>query len=120
MYINIKEGELMGYNASQTKSPICYDLKETDYKAYCDGYIFCFSSIVHRDKFLRECIKRKEWMNDSMSRRFHVPCDFSVLALFQLYMQIEGRGFYVYNDVGELFEKPTDIMFEVICYEQEN
>ena len=109
----------MAYNASQTKSPICYDLRETNWQAVEDGFVFNFSSVSHRDKFIEEAKGRKEWLSDSMSRRFHVPCDFSVLALFQLYMQIEGRGFLVYDPVnGYVFERPTDIVVKVSCHGQ--
>ncbi len=106
----------MAYNASQAKSPVCYNLRETNWQAYVDGLTFCFSTAAHRDKFLNECEGRKEWLSDSMSRRFHLPCDFSMLALFQLYMQIEGRGFHVVDaNNGEVYESPTSVLFEVSC-----
>lgn len=104
----------MGYNASQTKSPVCYDLRKTQWQAQHGEFVFSFSTCAHRDKFLRECDKRIDWLNDSMSRRFHVPCDFEPLALVQLYQQIEGRGFLVWNHVtGELFEYAADFLCTV-------
>lgn len=108
----------MAYNASQTKSPVCYDLHNTNWQAMVEGYMFNFSTMGHRDKFLKEAEGKMGWLSDSMSRRFHLPCDFKVLALFQLYMQIEGRGFLVWNEnTGEVFEKPVDVTFEVVCHE---
>lgn len=104
----------MGYNASQTKSPVCNDLRKTQWQAQYDDYMFNFSTMKHRDKFLNECEKRVEWLNDSMSRRFHVPCYFNMLAVVQLYQQIEGRGFYVWNTLtGEIFETSCDMNFNL-------
>ena len=106
----------MAYNASQTKSPICYDLHNTDWQAVAGNYTFNFSTMRHRDKFLHDSRIKTEWMNDSMSRRFHMCCMFDTLALFQLYMQIEGRGFLVFDNVlGKVYESPEQVKFEVIC-----
>lgn len=104
----------MAYNASQTKSPVCNDLRKTQWQATYDCYCFNFSTMKHRDKFLDEVVNKVAWLNDSMSRRFHVSCDFESLAVIQLYMQIEGRGFLVFNtETGEVFESPNDIRFYV-------
>lgn len=100
----------MAYNASQQKSPVCYDLEESHYKAYHFGYMFHFSTVAHRDKFLLSCKNKVDWLNDSMSRRFHVPCSFARLALVQLYMQIEGRGFYIYDEhEAMVYRSPDDL-----------
>ena len=106
----------MAYNASQAKSPVCNDLRKSQWVAEAQKYRFHFSTVAHRDKFLAEAEKRMEWLSDSMSHRFHMPCDFSILALFQLYQQIEGRGFFVVDEVlGIVFESPMECQFEVIC-----
>ena len=104
----------MAYNASQTKSPVCYDLHKTQWQAMYNNLMFNFSSMKHRDKFLEDINKRVAWLNDSMSRRFHVPCFFNDLAAIQLYMQIEGRGFFVYNEItGEVFDSPEEMRLEL-------
>ena len=104
----------MGYNASQTKSPVCYDLRNTQWQALQGEFMFNFSTVGHRDKFLSEVQKRVDWLNDSMSRRFHVPCMFDDLAAIQLYMQLEGRGFFIFNIVtGEVYEKPSEVLLKL-------
>lgn len=100
----------MTYNASQYKSPVCYNLDETDWEAVVDTYRFAFSTMAHRDKFLNEVDKKIQWLNHSMSKRFHVPCMFNRLAMIQLYMQIEGRGFLVTDEIaGIVYRSPEEM-----------
>lgn len=104
----------MGYNASQTKSPVCNDLRKTQWQAMYKCFCFNFSTMKHRDKFLEQIENKVQWMNDSMSRRFHVPCDFELLAMVQLYMQIEGRGFMFFDtETGEVYESPDELTFYI-------
>lgn len=104
----------MAYNASQVKSPVCYNLDNTDWQAYVGGYTFSFSTMRHRDKFLSEAEKRVQWMNHSMSNRFHIPCRFDRLALVQLYMMVEGRGFLVVDEnAGEVYRNPDDMLASI-------
>lgn len=104
----------MAYNASQTKSPVCYDLHRTQWMANYQHFMFHFSTVGHRDKFLTECRRKVSWMDGSMSKRFHLSCDFEELAVFQLYMQIEGRGFLVVDEVnGIVYDSPEKVKFTV-------
>ncbi|MBR2553454.1 MAG: hypothetical protein IKE94_01220 [Aeriscardovia sp.] len=103
------------YNASQTKSPIVNDLSISPFVSEIMGYGFHFSSERHMRKFDDEKRKRMSWLTDSMSRRFHMHVNSHLLSLFQLYMQIEGRGFYVERFMtGEVYRTPDDICFEVV------
>lgn len=81
--------------AELTRHGVCYDLEGSPYTAECEGFVFHFSSVPHMDKFMRETRKREEWLNDSLSRRFRFRVDASIIAVFQLYHQVETRGFYV-------------------------
>ena len=100
----------MAYNASQQKSPVCYDLTCSQWQAIYRNFRFFFSTAKHRDKFLVECRGRVAWMNDSMSRRFHVRCDCALLAVVQLYMQIEGRGFLVVDEeMGVVYDSAEKV-----------
>ena len=100
----------MTYNASQYKSPVCYNLDATDWEAVVDTYRFAFSTMAHRDKFLNEVDKKIQWLNHSMTKRFHVPCMFNRLAMIQLYMQIEGRGFLVTDEIeGIVYRSPEEM-----------
>lgn len=102
----------MAYNASQRKGPIVYDLNESRFSVKARGYEFRFSSLAHKEKFVKLMKEKVEWLNDSMTRRFHIPCRFDELALFQLYMHVEGRGFLVYDSHDEVwYHKPEEVKF---------
>ena len=95
-----------------TKNGVEYDLTRTPYSSTWDCYTFFFSSATHLEKFEYRRQSRIDWLCDSLSRRFHVEIDASVLAVFQLYMQIETRGFRVWDilHMKEL-ECPENITF---------
>lgn len=78
-----------------TKNGICYDLDESPFVCSTPFFEYRFSSGKHLEKFRENAEKRKAWLNDSMSRRFHIDVDMEILAELQLYMQVETRGFYV-------------------------
>lgn len=78
-----------------TKNGICYDLDESQFICSTPFFEYRFSSGKHLEKFRENAEKRKAWLNDSMSRRFHIDVDMEILAELQLYMQVETRGFYV-------------------------
>lgn len=100
--------------SSLSKYGVAYNLEQSPYGAsWTDEvtgrmYEFCFSTVKHRDKFLSMLYKRIPWMNDSMSRRFHVVVDVSVVAVLQLYMQIETRGFLV-RCGDDLWQSPEEV-----------
>ena len=100
------------YDASRRRSNIDYTLDSGRYEYDVFGYVFCFSSMAHMEKFERECWKRKEWLDDSLSRRFKVPIDTGMLPFLQLYQQIEGRGFRV-RDLEHEYTDPNDIQLNV-------
>ena len=109
---------MMAYNATATKSPVHYDLTTSPYEVSVGYFTFRFSTWKHALKFDEEVSKRVEWLNDSMSRRFHVPCAFDNLAMVQLYQQIEGRGFnMVYK--GTEFTNVNDITFATVIIGEE-
>ena len=78
-----------------TKNGICYDLENSPFVCTTPFFEYRFSSGTHLRKFNGNVDLRKSWLNDSMSRRFHIDVDMEILAELQLYMQVETRGFYV-------------------------
>lgn len=95
-----------------TKNGVEYDLRRTPFYSAWREYTFYFSSATHLEKFEYRMQARIDWLCDSLSRRFHMEIDASVLAVFQLYMQIETRGFRVWNMVRlEEYECPENITF---------
>lgn len=101
----------MAYNASQQKSPICNDLRKSEWVAEYGGMRFWFSTPTHLAKFNEQVRIKVEWLNDSMCKRFHFRCDFTDVALVQLYMAIEGRGFRILDvETSELYEDADEFM----------
>lgn len=95
-----------------TKNGICYDLKESPYFCFVGVYKFFFSSPAHLVKFRKGLEANREWLNDSMTRRFKFNMSLDVLADFSLYRKIETRGFLIINDsTGVAYECPESIEF---------
>lgn len=92
---------------------VCYDLRDTPYRVDYGGYTFCFSSANHERRFRENARIRVGWLEDSMSRRFHFHMTLPDVALFQLYRQIEQRGFRVECSDGTVLDRVTDVSFEV-------
>lgn len=107
----------MTYNASQQKSPVHYSLEDSPYWTDFGDYVYKFSSIKHKEKFEREVHERILWLDDSLSRRFHLCINTGDLAAVQLYMQIEGRGFCIYDKaLNKYCLTPDNIEFDVMSY----
>lgn len=78
------------------------------------GIRFFFSTERNLKKFETMCEKRVLWLNDSLSRRFHMAVLADELALFQLYMMCEGRGFRVVDERnGMMVCSPENLCFNV-------
>lgn len=96
-----------------TRNGVCYNLSETPFHAEVDGYDFAFSSRVHLESFVKKAKVKKDWLNDSLSRRFHVKVKSEELALVQLYHQVETRGFRVVSPSGTVYYEPESMTFWV-------
>lgn len=95
-----------------TKNGICYDLKDSPYFCSVGFYTFFFSSPAHLNKFRKGLEANRDWLNDSMTRRFKFNMSLDVLADFSLYRKIETRGFLIINDLtGVAYECPESIEF---------
>lgn len=99
--------------ATLTRSGVCYDLRETPFSDVEQGMTFYFSSHTHMLKFRNRKVERMEWLCDSLSNRFHVSVDARILALVQLYLQIEKRGFRVVDMYGCECETPDELSLAV-------
>ena len=95
--------------AELTRAGVCYDLADTPYTAEWRGFTFYFSSYPHRRKFERELCKKLEWVNDSMSRRFHMGIDMSEVAAVHWYRMVETRGFRVVTPYGVEYRRCSDM-----------
>ena len=95
-----------------TKNGICYDLKNSPYFCSVGFYKFFFSSPAHLVKFRKGLEANREWLNDSMTRRFKFNMDMELLADFSLYRKIETRGFLIINEsTGVAYECAENIEY---------
>lgn len=81
-----------------TKNGIEYNLNVSPYKCTWRELEFFFSSALHLQKFQGKMETRIDWLNDSMTRRFHFSVEVDYIAVIQLYCQVETRGFLIYDN----------------------
>jgi hypothetical protein len=93
-----------------TKHGICYDLSESPFVCSTAHFEYRFSSANHMRKFADNVQQRKDWLNDSLSRRFHVSIEVDILAELQLYMQTETRGFHVTDERGRTWRSAENML----------
>lgn len=64
------------------------------------------------NKFKSNISSNRDWLNDSMSRRFKFTMSLDLLADLSLYRKIETRGFMIINEsTGVAYECPESIEF---------
>lgn len=98
-----------------TKYGVCYDIKNSPYTYSFMQYEFHFSTINNRNKFEKQLSVKQLWLTDSLSRRFKYSIEAYILAIFQLYHQIEHRGFYIINTNNyREYQSLEDIKFKVV------
>lgn len=93
-----------------TKHGVCYDLSESPFVCSTAHFEYRFSSANHMRKFADNVQQRKDWLNDSLSRRFHVSIEVDILAELQLYMQTETRGFHVTDERGRTWRSAENML----------
>lgn len=93
----------------QTKNGVCYDLENSPFMFSTAFFCYSFSSGKHLEKFKDNVDKRRDWLTDSMSRRFHFYIDMSLVAELQLYMQVETRGFFIVSNSGKVYKCPENL-----------
>lgn len=95
-----------------TKNGICYDLSRSPYVCSVANWTYYFSSPSHMNKFKSNISSNRDWLNDSMSRRFKFTMSLDLLADLSLYRKIETRGFMIINEsTGVAYECPESIEF---------
>lgn len=95
-----------------TKNGICYDLSRSPYVCSVANWTYYFSSPSHMIKFKSNISSNRDWLNDSMSRRFKFTMSLDLLADLSLYRKIETRGFMIINEsTGVAYECPESIEF---------
>lgn len=111
----MRGGDNMYDATKQAAKNIYHNLDISPYDTQYGDWHFRFSTEKHQKKFETELAKHMDWLNDSISRRFHVKFDSGMLAPVSLYCRIEGRGFYIYNKItGETYRNPNDVYMLVV------
>ena len=101
--------------ANVTRNGVCYDLPSSPYYSEVGDYALHFSSLPHLKKFERDLEKTRLWLSDSLSRRFHVTVDASLLAMLNLYRQVETRGYYVVDVYsGDVYRRPEEFSVSIV------
>lgn len=102
----------MSYSKDVTRYGVAYNLAVSPYRYTWGSRTFHFSTAAHRERFKERLTIRREWLNDSLTRRFKVNVSADDLAVLQLYMQTETRGFYVTTDddgEGRVIDTPDKV-----------
>lgn len=93
------------------KYGVHYDLETSPYRVTWRHFEFRFTSANHMEKFAAKTDVRTDWLSDSLSRRFHFAVDADLIAVLQLYIQTETRGFFVADEVlGTVYTDKDKIM----------
>lgn len=96
-----------------TRYGVAYNLAASPYRYTWGTRTFHFSTAGHRERFKERLNIRREWLNDSLSRRFKVQVCADDLAVLQLYMQTETRGFYVTTEDERVIDTPDNVAVTV-------
>lgn len=95
---------------------VCYDLPDSPYAVRCGVWSFHFSTQRNARNFNDKVSGRREWLTDSLTRRFHYVVTADVLAIFQLYEQIEKRGFYALDtSTGKVYDNSNRPSFDLVA-----
>lgn len=87
---------------------ICYNLDESPYWYRWGEYEFRFSSPSHMRKFVEQITVKRDWLNDSLSRRWKLNVSADVVAVLNLYRQVETRGYLIIDAMGREYRKPEE------------
>lgn len=78
-----------------------YDLKLSKFRSRQGDLTFVFSSLLHKQKFEERLQENRDTINYSLSKRFNMNVDVSILADVVLYKKIETRGFLIVAKEGK-------------------
>lgn len=83
-----------------TRAGVYYDLEKSHHRLRLGDYCFVFSSQLHLDKFKAQQEAHRKKINNSLTKRFNVNVNVSLLADIVLYKRIETRGFLIVSKEG--------------------
>ena len=83
-----------------SRNGVVYDLEKSPFIYLENGMKYVFSSQLHLDKFKARKKENRDIINYSLTKRFKLNCDVSLIADIVLYRKIETRGFLIYSCEG--------------------
>lgn len=86
--------------AELTRNGVCYNLQNSPYYTVTEHFTFYFSNVYHKRKFDGGLTAKREWLSDSLTRRFKLRMCADDLAALHYYRQVETRGFFVVDVYG--------------------
>lgn len=95
---------------STTDYGVCYDISSSPFVVEVDGIVYRFTSEKHMRKFEDDLEKIEDWVNDSLSRRFHTTIRCPALGQLWLYRKVERNGFCLEVE-GEQIKCPEGLLF---------
>ncbi len=96
-----------------TPSGVAYNLDESPYYYRWRDYEFRFSSVYHKRRFIEQLNVKREWLNDSLSNRFKMDIKADILAVLQLYRQVETRGYLVIDAMGREYRTSESFIIRI-------
>ena len=86
-----------------TRSNIAYDLELSPHRAempYCGNQhlTFIFSSELYKNKFLEKRKDNRDYIEQSLKKRFGFTINAEILSDIRLYTTIEKRGFLIVKE----------------------
>lgn len=100
----------------KTERGIYYNLKESEYKYICNGFIFHFSSELYKNKFIETCERFVSVETAKLEIKYHCKLFVRNMLLISYYKQVEKRGFYVLVNCGlenDYIELDKDEVFKI-------
>lgn len=95
-----------------TRGGVVYSLKDSPYVHHHCGLALHFSSKPHLMKFVERFPKRLENVIERMDRYFGVQGDFRLIALIDLYIDVETRGFHIVCQDGRVASCPAEVTLD--------
>lgn len=93
----------------KTRGGVYHNLEYSTYFYIIDDITFYFSSEYNRNRFVRDYKKERLKIDKSLSNRFDVDINTSILADLRLYRDVEKRGFHVLKGGEVLCEENLEL-----------
>lgn len=102
-----------------TRNGIVYKLDLSPYTIALDGVMYFFSSKNHLEKFTEKLQENRVLLSYSLTKRFGVNVNITLLSDITLYAKVETRGFLIKHK-GDIFTCKKDIILSGVTLTKRN